>query len=124
MADFAESDIFYLICPIITIPWEMFSTCGVWENVVTDDRSQFRAMEIFLTRLGVEHRINSDYSPLYNLRAETTKRLLMTSTKSDGNANWDNVSQALLHYWNTPFRYLSLSRQSSSLVVLAVICSR
>ena len=109
---------------LITILWEMFSTCGVWENVVTDGRSQFRAMEIFLTRLGVEHRISSDYSPLSNLRAETTKRLLMTSTKSDGSANWDKVSQALLHYWNTPIRDLSMSWHSSSLVVLAGICSR
>ena len=82
---------------LITILWEMFSTCGVWENVVTDGKSQFRAMEIFLTRLGVEHRISSDYSPLSNLRTETTKRPLMTTTKSDGSANWDKVSQALLH---------------------------
>ena len=48
--------------------------CGGY--IVTDGRSQFRAMEIFLTGLGVEHSISSDYNPHSNLRAGTTKMAL------------------------------------------------
>ena len=51
-------------------------------------------MENFLARWGAVHRISSDYNPHSNLRAETgakaAKRLLMTSTKSDGSPDWDN----------------------------------
>ena len=84
-------------------------------HISTDDGSQFRAneMENFLTRWGVEHRNSSNYNPHSNLRAETgaktAKRLLMTSTKSDGSPDWDKVSQALLRHRNTPIRDLNLS---------------
>ena len=75
---------------LITILRKMLSTFGVAENIATDDGSQFWAneMEMLLTRWEVSCRISSDYRPHLNLRAETgvktTKRLLMTGTKSDG----------------------------------------
>ena len=70
-------------------------------------------MEQFLARWGVRHRTSSDYNPHSNLRAETAvktaKRLLMTSTGSDGSPIWDKVCQAILQHRNTPVRELNLS---------------
>ena len=71
------------------------TTFGVAENLTSDDGPQFRAHE-FLARLGIEHRVIAAYNPHSNLRAEsamkTAKRMLMSSTRSDGFLNWDHVA--------------------------------
>ena len=63
--------------------------------LTSDDGPQFRAHE-FLARLGIEHRVIAAYNPHSNLRAEsamkTAKRMLMSSTRSDGFLNWDHVA--------------------------------
>jgi hypothetical protein len=100
---------------LITILREMFSTFGVAEEMASDHGSLFRSaeMEQFLARWGVRHRTSSEYNPHSNLRAETAvktaKRLLMTSTGSDGSPIWDKVCQAILQHSNTPVRELNLS---------------
>ena len=105
---------------LIKILRKIFSTFDVAESIATDEGSRFIAneMENLLTRWGVKHRISSD--------SETgPKRLLMTTTKSDGSPDWDNVSQALQGHRNTPIRDLNLSpARSFSSVLLSGICSR
>ena len=100
---------------LVAILREMFCTFGVAENLSTDDGSQFRSaeMETFLQRWGVTPRLSSSYNPHSNLRAESAvksaKRLLMSSTKSDGSPDWDKVVRALLQHRNTPIQGLNLS---------------
>ena len=97
------------------ILWDQFTAFGVAENLTSDDGSKFRAhvTQEFLKRWGVEHRISANYNPHANLRAEsavkTTKRMLMSSTRSDGSRNWDHVARALLQHRNTPIKGLGLS---------------
>ena len=57
--------------------------------------------------------MSAAYNPYLNLRAEsavkTAKRVLMSSTKSDGFSNWDHVARALLQHRNTSIKGLGLS---------------
>ena len=93
---------------LVKILRELFTTFGVAENLTSDDGSQCRAHDTqeFLARWGIEHRISADYNPHSNLRAEsavkTPRRILMSSTKSDGSPNWDHLTRALLQHRYTP----------------------
>ena len=88
------------------------TTFGVAENLTSDDGPQFRAHDTqeFLDRWGIEHRVSTAYNPHSNLRAvsaaKTAKRMLMSSTKSDGSPNWDHIARALLQHRNTPIQSL------------------
>ena len=74
---------------------------------------EVHVVQEFLNRWGVEHSISADYNPHANLRAEssvkTAKRMLMSSTRSDGSPDWDHLSRALLQHRNTPIKGLGLS---------------
>ena len=100
---------------LVKILRELSTTFGVAENLTSDDGHQFRAHDTqeFLARWAIEHRVSAAYNPHSNLRAEsavkTAKRMLMSSTKSDGSPNWDHVSRALLQHINTPIKVLGLS---------------
>ena len=64
---------------------------GGAENLISDDGSHFRAhvTQKFLKRRRVDHGLSADYNFHANYRAEsavkTAKRMLMSSTGSDGN---------------------------------------
>ena len=92
---------------LVKILRELSTTFEVADNLTTDDGPQLRAHDTqeFLARWGIEHRVSASYNPHSNLIAEsavnTAKRMLMSSTKSDGSPNWDHVARALLQHRNT-----------------------
>ena len=100
---------------LIKVLRDVFTTFGAAEEISTDAGSQFmsHAFKDFLKRWGVSHRVSSEYNPHSNLRAEsavkTSKRTLMTSTRSDGSPDWDRVARAFLQHRNTPIKDIGFS---------------
>ena len=100
---------------LIKILRDMFTTFGAAEEISTDAGSQFMSHSFrdFLKRWGVSHRVSSEYNPHSNMRAEssvkTSKRALMTATRSDGSPNWDMVARAFLQHRNTPIKDIGFS---------------
>ena len=92
-----------------------FVTFGAAEELSSDGGPEYvsTAMQEFLKRWGVSHRLSSAYHPHSNLRAElgvkVVKRMLRENQGPNGTLDTDRFARALLMYRNTPNKDLGVS---------------
>ena len=100
---------------LMFICWQLFQIYGGPEELSTDGGLPFTSstFQEFLRMWCVKHRLSSIAYPQSNGQAEltvkTTKRIVKRNTSPQSSSDNNNVTWAILQYWNTPIQSIGLS---------------